>query len=51
MGVKLVEGGAERVDTVRAALAHVSDDADFVAVHDAARPCVTHDIPGIEWKA
>lgn len=43
MGVKLVEGGAERVDTVRAALAQVSDDAEFVAVHDAARPCVTHD--------
>lgn len=43
MGVKLVEGGAERVDTVRAALAHVSDDAEFVAIHDAARPCVTHD--------
>lgn len=41
MGVQLVEGGARRCDTVAAALAAVSDDAGFVAVHDAARPCVT----------
>lgn len=40
MGVKVVEGGAERVDTVRKALAAVSDEAEFVAVHDAVRPCV-----------
>ncbi len=41
MGVKLVEGGARRSDTVAAALKVVSDDASYVAVHDAARPCVT----------
>jgi len=41
MGVKLVEGGARRCDTVRAALQVVSDEADYVAVHDAARPCVS----------
>jgi 2-C-methyl-D-erythritol 4-phosphate cytidylyltransferase len=41
MGVKLVEGGARRCDTVAAALAAVSEEAEFVAVHDAARPCVT----------
>lgn len=41
MGVKLVEGGATRVDTVAAALKVVSDEAAFVAIHDAARPCVT----------
>jgi len=40
MGVTLVEGGARRVDTVAAALKKVSEDAEFVAVHDAARPCV-----------
>jgi 2-C-methyl-D-erythritol 4-phosphate cytidylyltransferase len=39
--VKLVEGGATRVDTVRAALGVVSEEAEFVAVHDAVRPCVT----------
>ncbi len=41
MGVKLVEGGARRSDTVAAALKVVSDEAEFIAVHDAARPCVT----------
>jgi len=41
MGVKLVEGGARRCDTVRAALDAVADEAELVAIHDAARPCVT----------
>lgn len=40
MGVKLVEGGAERYESVRNGLAAVSDDAKFVAVHDAVRVCV-----------
>ncbi len=44
MGVKLVEGGAFRCETVSKALAVVSDDAEFVAIHDAARPCVSHDM-------
>ncbi len=44
MGVKLVEGGAQRSDTVRAALQVVADEAEFVAIHDAARPCVTADM-------
>jgi 2-C-methyl-D-erythritol 4-phosphate cytidylyltransferase len=43
MGVKLVQGGARRCDTVAAALKELADDAEFVAVHDAARPCVTSD--------
>ncbi len=41
MGVKLVEGGTRRCDTVAAALKVISDEAEFVAIHDAARPCVT----------
>lgn len=41
MGVKLVEGGAQRSDTVAAAMAALVDEADYVAVHDAARPCAT----------
>ncbi len=41
MGVSLVEGGTARWQTVRNALQRVSDDATHVAVHDAARPCVT----------
>lgn len=44
MGVKLVEGGARRCDTVKLALQAVPEDADFVAVHDAARPCVSEDM-------
>ncbi len=44
MGVKLVEGGAHRMDSVSAGLKEVPDDADLVAVHDAARPCVSHDM-------
>lgn len=43
-GVELVRGGAERTDSVRAALQAVSqDDAiQWVAIHDAARPLVRH---------
>lgn len=41
MGVKLVEGGATRIDTVRTALGLVSEEAEYVVVHDAARPCVS----------
>lgn len=44
MNVRLVEGGAKRSDTVRAALQHVAEDVEFVAVHDAARPCATHEM-------
>ena len=44
MGVKLVKGGARRCDTVAAALKAVSDEAEYVAVHDAARPCVTQEM-------
>lgn len=36
--VRIVEGGAERADSVANALAFVTAEAEFVAVHDAARP-------------
>jgi 2-C-methyl-D-erythritol 4-phosphate cytidylyltransferase len=38
---QVVEGGAERSDSVRAGLEHLNPESDFVAVHDAARPLVT----------
>jgi 2-C-methyl-D-erythritol 4-phosphate cytidylyltransferase len=38
MNVDIVTGGAERADSVCNALARVRPEADFVAVHDAARP-------------
>jgi len=36
--ITLVEGGAERHESVRHALAAVHDDIDIAAIHDAARP-------------
>jgi 2-C-methyl-D-erythritol 4-phosphate cytidylyltransferase len=40
MGVEVIEGGVERYDSVQKALERVKNDIDFVAVHDAARPCI-----------
>jgi 2-C-methyl-D-erythritol 4-phosphate cytidylyltransferase len=40
LGVDVVDGGRERADSVQNALEKVRDDCDFVAVHDAARPCL-----------
>ena len=40
LGIEVVAGGAERADSVCAALARVKTEADFVCVHDAARPCL-----------
>ena len=49
--VRRLEGGAERADSVLAGLQALSleaDDADWVLVHDAARPCVSPgDIEGL----
>jgi 2-C-methyl-D-erythritol 4-phosphate cytidylyltransferase len=39
--VKIVDGGAERFESVANALALVPDDVPHVAVHDAVRPLVT----------
>ena len=40
LGLDVVEGGAQRADSVKAALAEVHADIEFVAIHDAARPCL-----------
>ncbi len=40
LGIDVVTGGAERADSVERGLSKVQDDIDFVAVHDAARPCL-----------
>ncbi len=42
--VRVIDGGAERVDSVARALEVVGDSCDFIAVHDAARPCVTPEL-------
>lgn len=47
LGVKVCRGGeTHRWETVRNALALVSDDATHIAVHDAARPCTSVDLIG-----
>jgi 2-C-methyl-D-erythritol 4-phosphate cytidylyltransferase len=40
----IVEGGAERSESVRRGLEHVAPDIDVVAIHDAARPLLTIDL-------
>ncbi len=41
--VRVIKGGATRQESVAAALAHVADDVELVAVHDAVRPFVTRE--------
>ncbi len=40
LGIEVVEGGKERADSIEAALAKVNPEAEFVCIHDAARPCL-----------
>jgi 2-C-methyl-D-erythritol 4-phosphate cytidylyltransferase len=44
MNVQLVHGGKERFDSVANALAKLEAEADFVAIHDAVRPCITQEV-------
>jgi 2-C-methyl-D-erythritol 4-phosphate cytidylyltransferase len=46
MNIQVVKGGAERFDSVANALAQVRPEVEFVAVHDAVRPCVTETLIG-----
>src|SRR4051812_2506879 len=41
MNVTVAPGGRERFESVANALALVNADVEYVAVHDAVRPCVT----------
>jgi 2-C-methyl-D-erythritol 4-phosphate cytidylyltransferase len=43
LGITVVEGGSERHDTIDRALRAVDPGCDYVAVHDAARPCLSPD--------
>jgi len=40
LGIDVVEGGDERTDSVANALERLHGEAEYVAVHDAARPCL-----------
>ncbi len=41
MDITVVAGGASRAESVRNGITAISSDADYVAVHDAARPILT----------
>lgn len=43
MNVKLVHGGKERFDSVANALAKIAPAVEYIAVHDAVRPCITNE--------
>ncbi|HEV3443211.1 MAG TPA: 2-C-methyl-D-erythritol 4-phosphate cytidylyltransferase [Gemmataceae bacterium] len=44
MNVQIVDGGFERFESVANALALVKPEADFVAIHDAVRPCLSEEM-------
>src|SRR5436189_3553924 len=44
MNVQIADGGAERFESVANALAMVKPEIDFVAIHDAVRPCLTQEL-------
>jgi 2-C-methyl-D-erythritol 4-phosphate cytidylyltransferase len=41
MNVQIADGGKERFDSVANALAKLKPEAEFIAIHDAVRPCLT----------
>ena len=44
MNVQIANGGSERFESVANALAMVKPEVDFIAVHDAVRPCLTEQL-------
>jgi 2-C-methyl-D-erythritol 4-phosphate cytidylyltransferase len=44
LNLDVIEGGAERADTVAKALERVRPACQLVAIHDAARPCLTQEM-------
>jgi 2-C-methyl-D-erythritol 4-phosphate cytidylyltransferase len=46
MNVRKVLGGRERFESIANALKELQADVDFVAVHDAVRPCLTEALIG-----
>jgi 2-C-methyl-D-erythritol 4-phosphate cytidylyltransferase len=43
LGVEVVDGGAERSESVARALERLRNEAEWVAVHDAVRPCLARE--------
>src|ERR671933_801303 len=44
MNVQIVDGGSARTESVANALAQLKPEAEFVAIHDAVRPCLTEEL-------
>jgi 2-C-methyl-D-erythritol 4-phosphate cytidylyltransferase len=44
MNVQIADGGNERHQSISNALALVKPEAEFVAIHDAVRPCLTEEM-------
>jgi 2-C-methyl-D-erythritol 4-phosphate cytidylyltransferase len=44
MNIRVIDGGDERSDSVAKALEAVDPSCEFVAIHDAARPCLTAEL-------
>ena len=51
LGAEIVIGGDDRTQSVRNALAKVKPEIEFVAIHDAARPCVNEAMIDRVFKA
>src|SRR3954465_15875731 len=44
LNIRVIDGGAERSDSIARALEVVDASCEFIAVHDAARPCLTGEL-------
>jgi 2-C-methyl-D-erythritol 4-phosphate cytidylyltransferase len=44
LNIRVIDGGAERSDSVARALEVVEPACEYIAVHDAARPCLTGEL-------
>jgi len=44
MNIQIVDGGSERFESVASALQQVKPEAEFIAIHDAVRPCLTEEM-------
>jgi 2-C-methyl-D-erythritol 4-phosphate cytidylyltransferase len=44
MNIQVCDGGNERFDSITNALAVIKSEADFIAIHDAVRPCLTNEL-------
>jgi 2-C-methyl-D-erythritol 4-phosphate cytidylyltransferase len=51
MNIKVIDGGAVRSDTIARALELVEASCEYIAVHDAARPCLASELVDAVFEA